>query len=76
MVELEVENHATVSSNEEIDDCIRLITQLSPLEEQLTALKQELETARRMNNQALVEKLTIKFVELLKQRQLKKSASL
>ncbi|MFT9286954.1 DNA primase [Liquorilactobacillus nagelii] len=75
MVELEVENHATVSSNEEIDDCIRLITQLSPLEEQLTALKQELETARRMNNQALVEKLTIKFVELLKQRQLKKSAS-
>ncbi|MFT8457888.1 MAG: DNA primase [Liquorilactobacillus ghanensis] len=76
MVELEVENHAAVGSAEEVDDCMRLIMQLSPLEEQLAALKQQLETARRMNNQKLVEELTIKFVELLKQRQLKKSASL
>ncbi|WP_268869608.1 hypothetical protein [Liquorilactobacillus vini] len=39
-------------------------------------IKQQLIAARKTNDQQLITKLTIEFVDLLKQKQLKKSTSL
>lgn len=75
IISLEIENYAAETSPKEIADCVCLITQISPVEERLAKIKQQLETARKMNDQEMVTKLTIKFVDLLKQKELKKSTS-
>lgn len=76
IISLEIENYAQDGSMEEIQDCVRLIMQVSPIEEKLLQIKQQLIAARKTNDQQLITKLTIEFVDLLKQKQLKKSTSL
>ncbi|WP_281164994.1 DNA primase [Liquorilactobacillus sicerae] len=76
IISLEIENYAKVGSMEEIQDCVRLIMQVSPIEEKLLQVKHQLIAARKTNDQQLITKLTIEFVDLLKQKQLKKSTSL
>ncbi len=63
-------------NEEEFSDCVRVIMQQSPLEQRIKDVKQQLADAKRMNNEELVTKLTIGLIELLRQQQSEKSASL
>ncbi|MFT9456214.1 MAG: DNA primase [Liquorilactobacillus hordei] len=76
VVSLELDNYALESSDEEFADCIDVISNQSPLEQEITELKQKLVDAKKVNNNELVTSLTIKLVTLLQQQQTNKSASL
>lgn len=69
IVSLEMNSFAEQASEQEITDCLRLILQASPLEEQITAVNQQLARAKRMNDQEKVIDLTVKLIELLQRKQ-------
>lgn len=76
LIGLELENYSGEENEEEFSDCVRVIMQQSPLEQRIKDVKQQLADAKRMKNEELVTKLTIGLIELLRQQQSEKSASL
>ena len=69
VVSLEMNNFAEQTSEQEINDCLQLILQASPLEEQIAHLNQQLARAKRMNDQETVVDLTVKLIDLLQRKQ-------
>lgn len=52
-----------------IDDCMRIITRQTPLDDQISQVQKQLREANTLNNTELVMKLTVKLVNLLKEQQ-------
>lgn len=52
-----------------IDDCVQIIMHQTPLADQISQLKKELNEASALNNNELVMQLTVKLVNLLKEQQ-------
>lgn len=69
IVSLEMNNFAKQTSEQEVSDCLKLILQASPLEEQIESVKIQLARAKRMNDQDTVVALTVKLIELLQRKQ-------
>lgn len=69
IVSLEMSSYVGQASEQEINDCLKLILQASPLEEQIEDLKKQLARAKRMNDQDNVVELTVKLIELLQRKQ-------
>lgn len=62
-------NVATEPDMQVVDDCITLITQQTPLTEQIADKRAQLKEANSLNNTELATQLTIELVKLLKQQQ-------
>lgn len=52
-----------------VDDCMRIITRQTPLDDQIDQVQKQLREANTLNNTELVMKLTVKLVNLLKEQQ-------
>lgn len=52
-----------------IDDCLQIITEQTPLREQIKKVKSQLKEASTLNNTELTTQLTIELVKLLKKQQ-------
>lgn len=61
------------SNEQEISDCLAFIMQHSPLEEQIKAVKAQLEQAKRLGDAKALMEQTTKLIELLKKKQTEKS---
>lgn len=68
VVDLEMSDYGTTSSEQEVMDCIRIIMQESPLQEQLAVVKQKLTAAHRAGDDDQVINLTNQYIELLKKK--------
>lgn len=61
------------SNEQEISDCLAFIMQHSPLEEQIKAVENQLEQAKRLGDAKAIMEQTTKLIELLKKKQTEKS---
>lgn len=61
------------SNEQEISDCLAFIMQHSPLEEQIKAVEDQLEQAKRLGDAKAIMEQTTKLIELLKKKQTEKS---
>ncbi|GBG95022.1 DNA primase [Ligilactobacillus salitolerans] len=69
VVALEMNNYAEQASEMEINDCLRLILEASPLEEKIHSTNDKLAHAKRMNDQDQVTLLTVELIKLLQRKQ-------
>lgn len=54
---------------QEVDDCLRVIAHDAPLEQRIEQLGAQLEQAKRMNDVNRITDLTVKYIEMLQERQ-------
>ena len=52
-----------------IDDCLHILTQQSPLQDQIKKVRAQLKEASTLNNTELATQLTIDLIKLLKKQQ-------
>ncbi len=69
IVGLEMNNFNEQASDQELNDCLKLILEASPLEQKIHATNSKLARAKRMNDQDAVVELTIKLIKLLQRKQ-------
>lgn len=69
IVNLEMHGFTWESSSQEINDCLNVIMNQSPLEAKIKELSEQLQQAKRLNNRELITSLTMNLVDLYRQRQ-------
>lgn len=69
VISLEMANYREETNQEEVDDCLAMILDYSPLNKKIKDITAQLQEAKRLNNTKLITDLTIELVGLLKEQQ-------